>query len=340
MKFDLFRVKNLYESLGKEKFLKETLPLVEAGEILGEGTPDRDWGRLLEAVDSETFVSLIGSRIVLKVRDGYNFVKNPLEPIFKTEPSSLKKETVVGLKGPADLEKVREGENYPARGIGELKLEYDNEKYGELVEITWETIKFDRYNAVIKAAGEVGENAKLLEARLSATALLDSGDTGYDGSGVYVSGHGNVGTSVLSADSLADAITTMRRFKDEENREIIVIPKWLVVSEDLRITALKLLKSILEPGIAEHAYNVLKDEGLTPISVPFWSSTTAWILVGTKAGAQRGWIKNEVLPIEIYTRRGQQTDEGFRRDIESSWKVRLMCNFHNEDWRYGYRGNS
>ncbi len=339
---NIFKIKDLYESLGKEKFTKEIDRRIKDPDIcLLKDASDRDWHGIREAVDSGTFVHLIGSRVALKVREGYELVKNPLEMIFPVEPSSLKKETVIGMTGPAGLEEVKEGMNYEAKGIGELKLEYDNTKYGELVEITWETIKFDRYNAVIKVAGRVGEDAKLKEAELAAAALLDSGDTGYDGSGIYVSGHSNLGTTALATAALETVITAMREQTDDDDKPIMVTPKWLCVCEDLRIPALKLIKSILEPGTIENDVNILREEGLEVVSVPFWTSTnTTWIVVGTKMGANRGFVKNEVLPIEIYTRRGQNTDEGFRRDIEASWKVRLMCNYHCEDYKYAYKGKA
>lgn len=334
----IFKIRELYESLGAKEFCKVAVPMVERKEIM-EDASNKEWAMLYEAVDSTTFVNLIGSRIALTVRDGYNFVQNPLEGVLKRIPSSLKTETVVGMKGPAGLDIVKEGMDYPAKGISELKLDFDNEKYGELVEITWETIKFDRYNAVIKAAQEVGENAKLKLAELYADALYDAGNTGYDGSGVYTTAHGNAASNVLNTANLETAITTMREFTDDESRPIVVIPKWLVVCEDLRIPALKLIKSIQEPGTIENDYNVLKDEGLKVISCPFWTATdTVWVLVGTKAGAQRGWQYQEVLPIEIYTRRGQSTEEGFRRDIEAMWKVRLMGAARCDDFHYAYRG--
>ena len=339
MSMNIFEVKRLYDKWGKDRFIRETKPLVEKGEIL-ENFTDRDWGQLHEAVDSGTFIYLIGSRVVLKVREGYEFAKNPLEPIFKVQPSSVKKDTAIGLKGPKGLDEVKEGMNYPAKGIGELKLEYDNAKYGELVEVTWETIKFDRYNAVIKVAGEVGENAKLKEASLAADALYDSGDTGYDGSGIYVSGHGNYSSNTLSATNLETAISTIRQFTDDSSRQIVPIVKYLCVPEELRFAALKIVKSTLEAGIAEHNYNVLKDEGLQVISIPWWTDDDGWVLVAVgPGGTSRGYVKNEVLPLEIYTKKGQMSSEGaWFRDIECSWKCRLYCNYHCEDYRYGYRG--
>ena len=337
---NIFKIKDLYESLGKEKFTQEIDRRIKDPDIkLFENASDRDWHDLYEAVDSKTFTYLIGSRIALTVRDGYTMAVNPLEPIFTIKPSNMAKERVVGLIGPKGLEEVKEGMRYEAKGISELKLDFENTKYGELVEITEEVVRFDRYNAVIDAAREVGENAKYKLAELYAAALLDVDSEGYDGSGIYTNGHGNLGTTALAAAALETAIKTMREFTDDNGKKVQIIPKWLVTCEDLRIPALKLIKSILEPGTVDNDYNILKDEGLEIISVPFWTATdTTWILVGTKGGAGRGFVYQEVFPIETYSQKGQGTDAGFEKDVISRFKVRLMGAATCRDWRYSYKG--
>ena len=338
---NIFKMKNLYESLGKEKFTKEIDRRIKDPDIkLFEDASDRDWHDLHEAVDSKTFTYLIGSRIALTVRDGYTMAQNPLEPIFRTMPSSMATERVVGLTGPKGLEEVKEGMRYEAKGIGELKLDFDNTKYGELVEITEETIRFDRYNAVIDAAQTVGENAKYKLAELYSDALLDSGDTGYDTAGVYTSAHGNLGTTALSSAALEAAIVAMRGFTDEDGKKVQVIPKWLVTCETLRIPAIKLIKSVKEAGTVDNDYNVLKDEGLEVLSVPFWSGTTTWLLIGSKGNASRGWVYQEVFPIETYSQKGQGSEAGFYKDVTASFKVRLMGAATCHDWRYGYKGKA
>lgn len=115
--------------------------------------------------------------------------------------------------------------------------------------------------------------------------------TGGDNKELFATDHPLVGNGTqknelttaanLNADSLEQALIDMRATTDDRGKLLNIRPKILVVSPALEWTAMRLLKSTMDPDSANNAINPAAQTGLTLVVNDYLTSSVAWFLLGS-----------------------------------------------------------
>ena len=327
------KLKRLYDadkSQNKAIFTKEIKEAIEKKEL----NLDPIWRDVYEAVDSTTFATLMQHRLNVAVKEGYDQVSTPLKGLFREVQSKAKKEAIIDISLNADIDEVEEGEDYKEASMRESHIEIKNAKFGRILTITEETLMFDKLGAVLDAANRLGYKAALKEERKRAEVIVDAGGDGYGGQPVYSSSHGNLGSTALTPDSLASAVTAMRRQKDANGDPLGIIPIVLLVPPELERTAIQLLSSDLEPeSPGSSKYNWVKDLKLKPLVSPFLEDTDDWYLIGD------GGLREQVVyPLQVIKQTLSQNDrDAFYKDLKALFKVRFYKGWGVEAYQYLYK---
>lgn len=125
----------------------------------------------------------------------------------------------------------------------------------------------------------------------------------------------------LSETSLRQAIQDFRtQFIGDSGIKKLYEPKILLVPEELRFTALELVKSELKVDTADNNINVLKSEGLVVMSSPHLTDVDGWFLLADK----------DKTGFRAVNRQGLQTkgEEVFDTDsvkYKASYREKLGC---------------
>lgn len=117
--------------------------------------------RLVEAgaVDTSLFKNVSGQIVYSAVLQGYEQPAFIGDKLARTIPTRFDGEKIPGITEIGDQAgTVREGEDYPRAGVSEDWVETpQTTKRGMIVEITKETLIFDRTNMILERARKVGE---------------------------------------------------------------------------------------------------------------------------------------------------------------------------------------
>lgn len=150
------------------------------------------------------------------------------------------------LGGAPNLKRVLEGAEYEFGSVGEGAEKYSVQKYGRLVNITWETIVNDDMDAFTRVPGMFGRSAADLESDI-VYAILTGNANMADGVALFHADHGNLGsTAAISETSLSEMRKLMLLQKGIEGRYITVRPEFLIVPPSQLTIAQKQL-AIIEP---------------------------------------------------------------------------------------------
>lgn len=327
------KLRRLYEadkSQNKAIFTKEIKEAIEKKEI----NLDPVWRDIYEAVDSTTFTTLMQHRLNVSVKGGYDQVSTPLKGLFRNVPSKAKKESVIDISLNANVDEVREGDPYKEASMKESHIEIKNAKFGRILTITEETLMFDKLGVVLDAADRLGYKAALKEEKKRAEVIVDAAGNGYGGQAVYSPSHGNLGNTALTPDSLATAVTSMRRQRDSNGDPLGIIPIVLLVPPELERTAIQLLSSDLEPeSPGSSKYNWVKNLKLKSLVSPFLEDTDDWYLVGD------GGLREQVVyPLQVIKQTLTQNDrDAFYKDLKALFKVRFFKGWGVEAYQYLYK---
>ena len=228
--------------------------------------------------------------------------------------------------------------------ISPVTRRYYTSKRGLGYKVTDTLWKFDRY-------GKVSELERALmradkhDTEQFAFGMLNSatgtGITGFDGLALASTAHtrmdggatqGNRPSSLaaLSLTALEDAVIAYTKLVDDRGRPYISNPRKLLIPLDLRLVAREILGSSMNPNTANNATNALVDEfDITPMALPYITSSTFWALVGDKHDLQIRWSERPVS--------GNETD--FDSDtIKRKVTKRIGRGFG--EWRGFYLGNT
>ena len=104
----------------------------------------------------------------------------------------------------------------------------------------------------------------------------------------------------LSATSLEAAIIAMEGMTDYKGLPIINKAKILLVPPQLKPTALKLVKSTLDPESAYNAINPLASEGLTVVANRFLTDADSWFLIGSQNPVEMYWRKKPTFAQDVH----------------------------------------
>ncbi|QOR55521.1 MAG: hypothetical protein UMS36scaffold28_11 [Phage 59_13] len=275
---------------------------------------------------SSAFPTIAGQLISSRMIAGYTDWPDETGRLVTVVPSKLKISNVVGWTNMTGVDRVTEREDYPqAKPPSEKTKTINNYKYGGIVDITKEALFFDQTGELLAQATNMGRLARKKRMRLIWDAIIDVNGTAYGGADLYSAGNGNeVAANPLTGDTAWETARSHMMAKVDENSE----PIWLfgqkpvmIVPSGLLATAEKLQKNPtgyagtanLDVNLAQNQFDIIVNPYLSATSTTWWYGWP-WEMFR--------W--EEVWPFEVFSRVGQDTEEGFKADIIQQVK----CSFY------------
>lgn len=296
---------------------------------------------LEEDINSSAFPATMELTVQTRVMQAYNSIPKVWQQLVTVIPANAKEVTAQGFGPISDLYEVKEGDEYRELSFGEKSVSIPTKKHGGIFSITEETIRFDSTGQILQKAQSLGERGAIFQNKLVLKAVVDANANVYDGGELYKSdnSHANyisgadsaLGTSGWEAIDLA---LSQQVDEDSEPIDVAAIGRpILMVPPRLKVAALKLKNgeygsigtANLDPNIAKDQFDVM----VNPY-IPSYTTTPVWFYGDFK----RQFAYLEVMPIETKSRAGQDTEEGFHRDVIQMFKVRMMAGIGAVDTRY------
>ena len=219
-----------------------------------------------------------------------------------------------------------------------------HKKYGKLLSVTEETLKFDQTQQFLTRASRIGNRGAQFMDKTIMKGILDIDSNVYNKGSLYASAssvggtYGNAWSGAVTALGSAGwelAHFTLHERLDEQSEPIWVAgdrPNMIVPPRKVS-AAIKLRQgdygnigtANLDVNVAQNMFDI--------VECPYFASlttTTRWLYGAFKRQFQ--W--DEIFPLQVFTRSGQQTEEGFKRDIIQQFKVRLYGGIGATDYRF------
>lgn len=264
------------------------------------GDSEVDWSkpRPLQEATTSDFAYALGTSMTKRMVKEYRRLDQIWKPFVTiTEINNFKQQEAVRWGGFANLSIVTEGNDYQTLSTpSEERATYTPAKWGGLFDITREMILNDDIRALrqipVKLARAAANtlNQFVFDLIINYGNNAINGGTIYDGTALYTAGHGNLGSSALSYDSLNAAIEAVMAQTEADSGELLgIMPKYLIVPVQLRSTALILISSEKVPGSAENDINILKGALEVVVSKYLRGDTNNWYLVCDPADGD--WIE-------------------------------------------------
>jgi len=328
-----FSLKGLWEACGRPRLSAERE--VFSGKVTEEDI------EIKEQLDSSLFPKITGALINKVVQDAYNLEYGVGDNLVTVLPSALREETIVGFTEDIQLKEVGEGMDYEEGAIGEKYHKIKNRKFGRLISLTEEMVKFDQTNQMLMRAQRIGEAARYKHEEIVMNAVLglvNSGDyAAWRPAGTATTLYSDTSTDPYSSatldnnitDALTDetdldaALAKFASYVDEKGLYIHVEPKTLLHATALTGKATKILASGQSVVLTAPASTANYWSGkLTPLG-------TSW--VDNKKGAtywyigdfKKQFVLTQVFPLQVFQARAGNEKE-FEADVVYRWKARLM----------------
>lgn len=356
----------LYHQLGEKRFTmlmvnemilggklpKEELSIKALWEAMDR--PDLNRGRRLlslrltdaefaEAMDSSAFPKITGALISKFVQDGYDLEFGIADQLVTVIPSSQKDDIVVGFTAEDTLEEVVEGMPYSEGAFGEKYHKVYNRKWGRILSLTEEMVKFDQTGQMIQRANRIGQQARSRREEIIIKVIIGDTNTGvtaswrpggtattlfsdtstdpYDNAGNTFD---NVNTNALTDETDVDEnMAMLGAAKDENGRPIVIMPTHILTTPGKIAVARRIVESPMakEKTLPSGIVNVYR--GLVePVASPWVTSelgTNYWLLGAFK----KQYVYSEVFPLQTMQAK-PGNDEEFERDVIMRVKARFM----------------
>lgn len=327
---DNFSLKGLWEAMNR--------PALGHKNLIGKQLTEAE---LKEEMDSTAFPKITGALINKEIQKAYELFPAVGDMLVTALPSSLKEETIVGFTSADTLQEVFEGGDYQEGAYGEKYHLIRNRKFGRILALTEEMIKFDQTGQMVMRARDIGQNARAKKEEIILDAVLETASTGAYASwrpaGTATTLYSNTSNDpytsgtldTLITDTLADetdidaALAEFASMTDESGNPIWINP-------DILLTGLS-YASIAEKIVGSQGSNINQKSSavINPFAGKFKAVATSY--VDSKKGAaywllgdfKRQFVYTEVFPVETFQAKPGNKDE-FDRDILYKFKTRLM----------------
>ena len=371
-------LKNLYEQMGEKKFAVRVVNLITEGKINADnfslkalheamGRPNLHVAQMIEsratteaeffeALDSTAFPKITGALINKVVQDAYDKEYGVGMSLVQKISSTNREETIVGFAEDNTLEEVPENMPYQEGSITEKYHLIRNRKFGRIVSLSEEMVKFDQTGQMITRAMRVGEAAKAKQESIIMNAVLEISSTGRYASwrpggtattlysstsnDPYSSGTlDNLGANALLDETdITAAIALAGQFQDENGDPIAWNPKQLFVPKALEGIARQVAfggqsKILTIPAGVMNPYAGMMDVAASPY-VDQLKAPTAWFIGDFK----KQFVYTEVFPLGVFQAKAGNEQE-FDRDTIFRYKARLMGGCGAVTNRFVIQGN-
>ena len=308
---------------------------------------------LLETLTTSQMAVLLQDGLRAIMFNSFAGVPTTWEQFCRRETSDKEQETWVELGRLGTLGKVGEGAPY-GRVRPELlpQRAVRNWKYGDILEITEEMLKFDRTGLIRQLADDQGARAAQTIEEAVYTELLTAARYAHTSADNDVGN--NTGTTTFSAQGLITAFTTLATMKDPRSgRYLGIRPDTLICGPSLEFAARMLLFSpslMRVTGAAtaptqQNIYgtgqdNVFRGMVKNLIVSPYVHQLGGqWMWVLLQAG--RPMIMQEVEPLQILQATARDaSNEGYFQKDSFAYRVRVWFGVGFTDDRYGYFSDS
>jgi len=359
------RIKELYESDGEKKFTANMLNMIHEGDLNAEnfslkalweamGSPDFGRDRAIEdrtvsetefteAIGTSLFPKITGALINKVVQQAYDLEYGVgMSLVTKIQATQLD-EYITGYVEDANMKAVPELMPYSEGGLTEKYHKIKSQKWGRIISISEEMVRFDHTNQVIDRAKRVGELAKAKQEDMifdAITGAITSGDyASWRPKGTATTLFSSTSTDPYSnnttdnqhAEPLVDqtdvdaAMALLAVMVDEWDNPISVMPKILLTGMALLPVARSITKSMQRitltstPGTydvysqdlgIQHVYSNLID---TKKGIAYWYL----------GDFKKQYYYSEVFPLQTFqAKKGH--DQEFERDVLYRFKGRFM----------------
>lgn len=229
-----------------------------------------------EAATTGEFPNLLRADFQDILLSAYGAVPMPLMGLSDQVTSVNENETYRGLKGLGPLtQEVPQGGPYGELLIGEKDtVTIYNKKFGGLIAVTDEMIRFNKLAEFNRMASMLGESlARGVEAAIADVIETTSNTTAY------------TSTVTLNRVNLEGVVTAFRKqtatAEDGSTFYLGLVPDTLLIPPDLELEARRLLQSTMIPGSANNDINVLQNSLNIVVSYDL-SSTSLWYVLKSK----------------------------------------------------------
>jgi len=357
-------LKSLYEKYGEKKFAAEVVNLINEGDVnesnfslgalwsaMGEPSlkpkainmsakvSENDFD-IEEAIDSSAFPKITGALINKVVQEAYELEYGIGDMLVTKIPSSVKDETIVGFSEDMAMQEVEENMAYQEGSIGEKYHKINNRKFGRIISLSEEMVKFDQTGQMVMRAKRIGEAARGKHERIIMDAVLGLTASGINASWrpggtattLYNSASAdpyttatldNLGAIVLADETdLDEAGALLGAFTDENGLPMVVNPKILLTGMALRSTANKICysgQSVVSDSPAGSKNIYTGTDVKTSNYIDTLVSATAWYYGDFK----KQFVYTDVFPLQVLQAKAGNEKE-FENDIVIRFKARFM----------------
>lgn len=334
-------LRDMHESLGDKGTVTTFREMLEEKKLRPE---DCSIQEIFESVSSDLAPVITGEVINAKIIQAFNEQDLIGDKLCTTIPSKYKTDKITGWEAVPMPDAVPEGAEYNESDFAEKYVESTNAKFGRLISVTEEMVKFDQTRSVLEHARKIGQKAALHRERKIIYGIQDLVDyKSYYPSGVqtdlYSTTNGNLVTSAPYGESgLLKILEAIHEQSDEENDPIFIPNSQAIclVPINLWIQAVQMSESAEVPEGSENAKNVFRGTFI-PLTSPYVSnqSETTWYY----GNGKEAFVWTEVWPLEVLTQ-VKDTGDLFTRDIAARYKVRYFGNLACVNPKYFYKATA
>lgn len=294
---------------------------------------------LEENLTSSAFPVIAGEMISAVMVDGYeSFPKNG-KMMVRTVPSKRKVSQIAGWTAIGRIASVNERESFPEINPPQEKwFAINNKKYGAKITLTKEDIFFDQTGELINRARQVGEEAARAEDEIILDGVTGRASDAFNPSGAAATLYSAGNNNLITTNSLGTAgwentdVKLTQQVDDNTGKPIWVFGDRpvMIVPAALKHTAWKLRNNDrgelgsanLDRNPAQNAFEFIVD--------PYATDATTWYY----GSPMRQFRWEEIWPVEVVTRVGADTKDGFDADIVQQFRVSFYGGVGAVDTRY------
>lgn len=322
-------------NLGRFRKLSEAFDAARRGTFMEEAGTTADFPELLKS----------GLRALMFSE--FAGIPTEWDSLVQVVPSNMRFETWIKNQGIGTLPKVGEGSEYQALNNPDLKPEIviENSKYGGILSITEEMLKFDQYGMIQQNIRELANAAAQTREEAVMGVMTTVGNytaTAADNS-AGADNHATTGLSPVGFAKAHEILTTMT--DRSSGRPLGIRPDTLIVTPTNEFYARQLFTSpTIRSGGADDVHgsgtrNPFFIPGLR-VMVSHWlqilGTTHPWIL----GQAKRGLVLQEVEGMQLLDQRAEASNEAYIMKDTFRFRVRDWFGVGFTDSRFWYYANS
>jgi len=293
-----------------------------------------------EALSSSAFPKISSALINRVVQQAYQKSTGQAMGLVTVIPSSQKDDTIVGFGEDMTPQEVPEGMSYQEGSITEKNHKIRNRKWGRIISLTAEMIKFDQTGQMIARARRIGESTRAKQERLIWDAIIEFASTGLYASwrpnGTATTLYSNTSNDPFTGGTLDNQITDVLTdetditpafalfggYTDENGDPMVINPDTILVPIALNSIASGIVGSnqnvkLTSPAGIKNIYS-----GMNVVATPYidqLASATRWYIGEFK----KQFVYTEVFPFQVEQAKAGN-DQEFERDVINRFKAGFM----------------